>query len=240
MKTLLLSALLLLLPALVRGQSPSSGQQVDITFSVVGWGQAIPGLQYRQGGGLKTVDAPLFKRSAPVPYRGPATLEFHLPVAAGKDPPPIATAALSPDMKRALVLLAPTGAAGYQALVVPDDLDAIPGGQALLMNLSAADLAIRTNKSDLFPLAPGESRLVRPDQKSMLLLQMEIGVRQAGGWRKTDSSFLPLPATHQTIVFFLSNDSDYFKDVDGRLLKPVQTVVLREAVDTPVQAAAAL
>ena len=134
-----------------------------------------------------------------------------------------------------MILLSPQGD-HYQAMVVPDDLDTVPGGQALVMNLCKTHLAIRTNKKDLFNLAPGESKLVSPGSKALLLLQMEVGIQEPDfGWKKSDNCFLPLPAAYQTMIFFLTSDSGYFKDIDGRTLKPTQMVVLREAVDTPAQ-----
>lgn len=236
---LLCSLLLLAGLSIAFGQEPTPPSDiVNIKFTLVGWGKQITDLEYRQAGSLKRIGTiPLFTRSKSFDYSGPDTLQFYRQPATGETKTPekdriVATAAIPHGLKRAMVLLSPQGDR-YQAMVVPDDIDTVPGGQALVMNLCDTSIAIRTNKTDVFALAPGERKLVSPGSKALLLLQMEVGVQQKdSSWKKSDNCFLPLPPAYQTIIFFLKSDADYFKDVDGRVLKPTQMIVLREAVET--------
>lgn len=226
-----------------QGATPAP-PQVNIKLTFVGWGQEIDGLKYRQSGSLKDIGViPLFTRSKAFDYSGPAVIEFYkegLKIGTKKPSDKdavVATATIPAGLKRVMILLSAQGDR-YQALVVPDDLDSVPAGQALVMNLCDTPIAIRTNKSETFSLAPGGGKLVRPGTKSALLLQMEVGVQLNSVWTKTDNCFLPLPSGYQTVVFFLRSDSAYFKDVDGRLLKPMQMIVLREPVESSAPPAA--
>jgi hypothetical protein len=248
MKSLLTSLFLFAGILLSFGQTPAvspAPEHVDIKFTLVGWGQEIANLEYRTSGSIKKTGViPLFTRSKKFEYSGPAALEFYREPADGEKKTTeknrvVATATIPSGLKRAMILMAPQGDR-YQAMVVPDDLDSVPGGQALVMNLCDTPIAIRTNKTDVFTLAPGAGKLVSPGTKSLLLLQMEVGVQENSVWKKSDNCFLPLPPAYQTVVFFLKSDSDYFKDVDGRVIKPTQMVVLREPVEAsapPIAAA---
>ena len=227
--------------SLAFGQTPPATpapEHVNIKFTLVGWGQEITGLEYRSSGSLKKTGAiPLFTRSKPIEYSGPAALQFFREPAADEKSSQekdrvVATASIPTGLKRAMILMTPQNDR-YQTLVVPDDLDSVPGGQALVMNLCDTSIAIRTNKTDVFTLAPRASKLVRPGTKSLLLLQMEVGVQENSVWKKSDNCFLPLPPAYQTVIFFLKSDSDYFKDVDGRVIKPTQMVVMREQIEKP-------
>lgn len=222
------------LASLAFGQNPASeAQRISIEFTVVGWGQEITDLAYRQGGTLKKLEViPLFKKSKTFRYTGPSTIKFYRQTGTATEPrqdpaedSAVATVAIPAELKRVMILLSPQ-AEGYQALVVPDDLNSIPTGQALIMNLATVRLALRANKTTGFALAPGESKLVRPGTKS--LLQMEVAYQKGDGWKKSDNFFLPLPSTYQTTILFLHSDSDYFKNVDGAIQNPIQMVVLRE------------
>lgn len=243
MKALLPHLLFLIGISIAFGQTPTATPaHVDIKFTLVGWGSQITDLEYRNSGSFKKLgEIPLFKRSESYEYSGSSSLEFYREPVPGEKKVPdkdrvVATAAIPAGLKRVMILLAPQGD-HYGALVVPDDLDSVPPGQALIMNLCDSNIAIRTNKTETFPLSPGSSKLVGPGKKSLLLLQMEVGVQQDSVWKKSDSCFLPLPTGYQTMIFFLKSDSDYFKDMDGRVLKPTQMIVFREPVETPAQSA---
>lgn len=207
---------------------------VSVAFSLVGWGKAIDSIKYGNGGKLEEInDVPLFQKSKPQKYKGTPNISFFLPTpevdAEGK-PIPAAVASIPANAKRVLILLVPEGDTRYRAIVIADDIGAIPGGKALLINLCGKPLAVRTNKTDSFLLEDTKTKLVSPT-KGSLTLQMELGVKKLDEWFKVESNFLPLPDNYQTLVFFLQSQSEYFSNIDGNITKPIQIVVLREPVE---------
>jgi hypothetical protein len=222
MKKLLLLALLTVSQAFA--QSPS----VSINFTVIGWGQAITGLKYKNGAKFTDFGTiPLFEKSRRFKYTGPSQLQIFNATPAqdksGKETP-VAVAQIPAGMTRAMILIAPQGP-NYQCIVIPDDMATIPAGQAMVMNLSPQPLGIRGNTDAPFLLKQRESKLLRPGKQE--LLQLDVNQQEGTEWKKIRNFFLPLPSTCQTMIFFLKSDSDYFKNIDGRVSKPIQTVVLR-------------
>ncbi|MES2982017.1 MAG: hypothetical protein V4727_06860 [Verrucomicrobiota bacterium] len=209
-------------------------KDISVTFSLIGWGQAIESIEYRTGGKMeKITDVPLFDKSKPQKYNGSPDIGFFLPkpeIDAEGNPIPAAVASIPTNAERVLILLVSDGNTRYRAIVIPDDIAAVPGGKALLINLCETSVAVRTNKTDSFLLEENKTQLVSPSKNS-LTLQMELGVKNLDEWYKVESNFIPLPDKYQTLVFFLQSQSEHFTNIDGNITKPIQIVVLRELVE---------
>lgn len=254
MKRLVLFLCLACLGHLSAQDTPRSDEHVNLKFTVVGWGDAFENLAYRQNGTLKKLGhVPIFARSDVFEYSGPVVFELYKTpsaAASASDPSsrpsepqassltasqdkkklPVATVLLPTNAKRVMILVSAQNDR-YQMMVVPDELDEVPSGQAKLINLSPSTVAIQTNKKDSFTLGVQQNRLVSPNPDG--LMQMQIAFKAGSEWKKADNTFLRLPKDYRTVVFFLKSNSAYFKDVDGKTTSLIETVVMREPLAEP-------
>lgn len=205
--------------------------QVSVDFTVVGWDSDVSGLAYQQKGAEKPLKIPEFQRSQVYHYTGPQEMGIYAanakPVAPGVDPKgaetPVAIVRFEPGMTSVTILLAKS-AAGYDSIVIPDDVGNFPVGQARLQNLSRYPVAVRFNQREPFALKPGEIRFVDP---AGLILDSEMAYNKDGAWVSLPRSYIPVPSGHQTAIFFLQSDAGYFKTVDGRGTGDLQITTLR-------------
>ncbi len=244
--------LCLFLVATLRGAEEPPKPSVNLTFSVVSWGDPISDLYYKSGGTLKKIVAPAFEPSASIQYTGPAELVFYtrqVPTSdaasesSDESPAEVITkpgkawetevghVLLPTDETRVTILLAPTTPGHYQGFVIPGDPTKFPFGQAKLINLHNQPLAIKFNRSGAVLLKPNESQVVAPGGDSSLVI--EVAAYKRDKWKRLLDNIFTLHEDEQAVVILSSGDYKFFRTGDGDQESEVHVTVLRQRKEKP-------
>lgn len=187
-------------------QSAPVDKHVVLEFTLAGFSSTVTNLAYRQGGKFNRVVVPEYERSPDMKYEGPPLLEFYrLPQTVTPDAPPppvVASVLLDPAIKKATLLLVPIRGGKYEVVVIPDDIGTFPVGQALLINFTRRNLALRCNGAAPFTLAPREQRFTPGDGRK---LDAELAEERNGRWKRIQRNFVPVLPDQQTIIVFIKN-----------------------------------
>jgi hypothetical protein len=202
----------LLTSALVAQASPPPAEpDISVTFTVVGWTDKVTDtLGYRKNGTIEKLVIPAYQRSASYAYTGSRKMElFRIPVetrtsiASDKNKPlPIATVIFPASLKKATVLLTPSGA-GYNSIVIADDLDQFPVGKALLLNLTRGHIGVFCNKKEPIVLGSNQHQLASPDARGVL--DTIIAQENNGRWQAMERNYLTVLPGQQTAIIIYTN-----------------------------------
>jgi hypothetical protein len=178
-----------------------------VDFRMLSLGAPLEDLGLLSAEGMVELEVPSFERSDMVTYKGDALLRFIKKSEFVMDrplPSSLFEVRIPDTIKNPLVIVTKTVDGhrfSYQAMVLPDNLDALPGGSSYFINASPYPVAILFDQSqEPVKLAPNAA-FKRAFNESAHNIRVRIASYAEGEVRKgLDSRIYPLPI-HRDIYF---------------------------------------
>jgi len=197
----------------VHASSPPAEPDISVTFTIVGWTDKVTDtLGYRKNGTIEKLVVPAYQRSASYTYTGSREMELFrilgetcTSIASDKNKPiPIATVTFPASLKKATILLTPSGS-GYNSIVITDDLDQFPLGKALVLNLTRGHIGVFCNKKDPIVLGSNQHQIASPDARGVL--DTIIAQENNGRWQALERNYLTVLPNQQTAIIIYTNNA---------------------------------
>ena len=198
------------LPAQTSTLEPSP-KTVHVTFTSLGWDNALPKVFYIDDQKHVTFAVPSFTRSQQQTYTGDPHLTFYVPVEVPGKPTenrPIGEIMLPPNSDKLLLIFIPVDSEHWRIVVMPENTEAFPLGQARVVNTTPDKLAVKPRDSSLFTLEPGKQVLLTGNG---INVGMDIAFFKDNKWQLATSGIFGLKPDKRCTIFIVSCNSKYFK-----------------------------
>jgi hypothetical protein len=223
--------LCVLLPHLVQAQEPQE-RVTNLTFTAMGWERELPAVHYAVAGRYTSLHVPLFARSQPQTYSGPARVAFYEPDATSGKPAErrlLGEVVLPAGTARVLLLFIPGGDGAWSIFPLPENEDSFPPGHARLFNTTRLPLMVKSRDGQAVSLPPNGQALLSGNG---INLGLQVAWQKNGDWQLAANGIFSLKPSARRTIFLTLSDSDYFKvrTMEGTTLaaSPIQMVTLSD------------
>jgi hypothetical protein len=191
--------------------SEQTPKTVHVTFTSLGWDNALPKVFYKSGQKPVTFAVPSFTRSQQQTYTGDPHLTFYVPVEVPGKPTenrPIGEVTLPPESDKLLLIFIPVDSEHWRIVVMPENTEAFPPGKARIVNTTPDKLAVKPRGSPLMTLEPGKQALL---DGNGINLGLEIAFLKNDKWQIATSGIFGLKPDKRCTIFIVAGNSNYFK-----------------------------